>query len=493
MNKKTETLEKVKCLLKDVDIPLQGASLVLGLSGGSDSVALLLILKDLSAEYGWTLTAVHVDHGIRPAESRRRDLEFCRDLCKRLGISFCSFSEEIPALSQKEHLSLEEAGRIRRYERFEEVRRERNADLIVTAHHLDDQEETILLHLLRGCGLKGLCGMEPYDPERKLLRPLLEIRKKELEDYLELSGQDHVTDETNFEEDAVRNRIRHQVLPTLREAVPEYSGGNLAGNAHRFREMELDYTERARSWVEGHLIRQEEGELVLSLWRKDEEPPALPLRIYIVRECIRRVSGSFDNVGEVHLSAIRALMEGGTGKKQLWPGGGVAIRSYDTMIFRWTAKDGPEKGKDKDKENEIVKEKDSSGPSKELIGVRLREADPKEKEDFWADPASFSQNTCFQYIDYDKMIGSLWIRTRRPGDVFATGRDGGRKKLQDVLVDLKVPAEEREKLLLVGTGEHEVIWIPGLRLSPFYFVRPETERIGRLEIFDSGKEQHGRY
>ena len=505
MNKKMNTLEKVKGFMNSLSFPVFGCSLVVGLSGGSDSTALLLILKELSSEYDWKLTAVHVDHGIRPAADRLRDLEFCRNLSEELKIPFFSFTEDIPAYAKERHLSLETAGRIRRYELLESVRLEQKADMIVTAHHLDDQEETILLHLFRGSGLKGLCGMEPYDPQRKLLRPLLEIRKKELEEFLACRGQSYVTDETNFETDAVRNRIRHQVLPAIRDALPEYSGGNAAKNVRLFREMEQEYTERAENWIHAHLVKKVPGELIISLWEEGEAEPSLPLRTYIVRECIRSVSGSLTDVGEVHLSAIRDLMEGGTGRKQIWPGRGEAVRSYNTLIFYQRESFDPEGtgAKDLDRENADLGTEDQENGNRdkkdcrnadhgntESLSVRLREADEKEKEVFLADPVSFSQNTCFQYVDYDKIVGSLWIRTRLPGDVFATSGDGRRKKLQDVLVDLKVPAAEREKLLLVGLGNHEVVWIPGRRLSPLYFVRPETVRIGRLEIFDPGKEQH---
>ena len=472
MNRSGNTLEMVKWCLEESGLSLEGVSLILGLSGGSDSVALLLILKDLSAEYGFHITAVHVDHGIRPEASRLRDLSFCKELCERLGVPFVSFTEPVPEQAKEQHLTLEEAGRLIRYKRFEELREKLGADYIVTAHHLDDQEETILLHLLRGCGLKGLCGMEVYDPARKLLRPLLSLRKEELEAYLTEKGQSFVTDETNLEDEAVRNRIRHQVIPAIRQAVPEYSGKSLAGSAGIFREMEQDYTDRAQRWIRGHLSKEEDGKMTLRLWEPSEEAPSLPLRSYIIRECIRMVSGSAVNVGEVHLAAIRELMEGGTGRMQIWPGGGRVIRSYGELIF--LAED-PKEGKQVD-----------GG-----LTVALQEVTGAEAEAFRADPAHFSQNTCFQYVDCDRIIGRLWIRTRRPGDVFATGKDGKRKKLQDVLVDLKVPAHEREELLLVGLEEHEVIWIVGRRLSPYYFVRPETVHMGRLEIREEENDPEG--
>ena len=334
--------------------------------------------------------------------------------------------------------------------------------------------------------------MEPYDAERKLLRPLLGLRKAELEAYLAERGQPFVVDETNYEDGALRNRIRHRVLPAISAAIPEYSGGNLAANTGLFREMEQDFTDRAAAWIESHLVKEEAGELVIRLWDSSEEKPSPALRSYLVRECIRRVSGTTENLGEIHFSQIRDLMEKETGKMQPWPGGGRAIRGYDTLIFRSGVS---EEASEREDSSEGLSEGGEKGSLKNKDGedlhrrVILREVSQEERDIFLANPGCFSQNTCFQYVDYDRIFGSLWIRNRRTGDVFATGKDGNRKKLKGVLMDLKVPAEERDGLFLVGCGENEVIWIVGKRLSPYYFVRPDTKRVGRLEIIEAtGKE-----
>ena len=185
------------------------------LSGGADSVALLLILQELQAEYGFTLAAVHVHHGIRGAEADR-DAAFCTSLCKRLGIPFRMVKIDVPAYAAEQRLSIETAARLLRYAALDEAA---PTGFLATAHHAGDQAETLLFHLLRGSGLRGLCGIPPV--RGRILRPLLSCTKDELLAYLAERGQDFVTDSTNFETDAARNFLRQEAIPLLERCNPQ--------------------------------------------------------------------------------------------------------------------------------------------------------------------------------------------------------------------------------------------------------------------------------
>ena len=213
-----------------------GDTVIVGLSGGADSTALLRVLCELKTEYNLNLIAAHVNHGIRGAEADR-DEAFCKELCKKLGVQIYAFHIDIPELAKERGVSLEVAGRDARYEFFTGLAGEKGK--IATAHNAQDTAETLLLNLCRGTGLKGLTGIPPVRfVEHKagcrsdetvstmVIRPLIECTREEIEAYLESLGQDYVTDSTNLEDDYTRNRIRHNVIPEL-VAVNENAMGNI--------------------------------------------------------------------------------------------------------------------------------------------------------------------------------------------------------------------------------------------------------------------------
>lgn len=189
--------------------------ITVALSGGADSVALLLILQELQAEYGFTLAAVHVHHGIRGAEADR-DAAFCTSLCKKLDIPFQMVKINVPAYAAEQRISIETAARLLRYAALDEAA---PTGFLATAHHAGDQAETLLFHLLRGSGLRGLCGIPQV--RGRILRPLLSATKEELLAYLAERGQDFVTDSTNFETDAARNFLRQEAIPLLERCNPQ--------------------------------------------------------------------------------------------------------------------------------------------------------------------------------------------------------------------------------------------------------------------------------
>ncbi len=193
--------------------------IISALSGGADSVCLLLVLKELCHRHGLALSAVHVNHNLRGEESMR-DQRFCENLCDRLGIPLCVKSVDVRGYMAQKGMSLETAARELRYKAFSELQK-RNREFIATAHNLDDNAETILLNLTRGTGLRGLCGIQPVR-EDGVIRPLLYTTRAEIEDFLSQQHQDYVTDSTNLEDDCSRNKIRHNVIPVLKEINPGF-------------------------------------------------------------------------------------------------------------------------------------------------------------------------------------------------------------------------------------------------------------------------------
>lgn len=243
------TLE-IKRYIENNQLIRPGDGVVVGLSGGPDSVFLLYALHTLQARMGFTLRAVHVHHGIRGAEADR-DAAFSEELCAKLEIPFQAVHVAAPAYAAQRGLSLEEGARILRYEALETVRQQLTtpAAWVAVAHHLDDQAETVLHNLVRGAGLRGLAGME--NRRNHVIRPLLSIKREDILKWLEQNKIAYVTDSMNADPHYTRNRIRSTVLPELREINPEASA-HIAHSAALLREADAYFHALALRYVDAH-------------------------------------------------------------------------------------------------------------------------------------------------------------------------------------------------------------------------------------------------
>ncbi len=215
----------------------RGETVLVGFSGGADSVCLLHFLNFLAQKKRFELVAVHVNHGLRGAAANA-DEKFCRTLCKRLEIPFLTQKKAVRALAKKLNLSVEHAARKARYEAFASVAKKIGATKITLGHHLDDQAETVLLNLLRGTRAEGLCGIpvrRALNKNVEIVRPLLCITRAEVELYLKENDLPHVTDQTNFDDAYTRNWIRHELLPMMEKKQPRVRE-HLAGMAAQLTE-----------------------------------------------------------------------------------------------------------------------------------------------------------------------------------------------------------------------------------------------------------------
>lgn len=211
--------QKALCALRQYSLFSQGDRIAVGVSGGADSVALLRFLAALRPQFGWDLVVCHIHHGLRGAEADRDEC-FVRALAEQLGLPCAVSRIDAAALALQDHISVEEAGRMARYAFFAQTAGE--GGRIATAHTLDDSIETVLMNLVRGTGLRGLCGIPRI--RGNIVRPLLDCTRAEVEDYLGALGQPYCTDSTNLTDDYTRNRIRHDILPRLCELNPNFPG-----------------------------------------------------------------------------------------------------------------------------------------------------------------------------------------------------------------------------------------------------------------------------
>ena len=201
----------------------RGETVLVGLSGGPDSVCLLHFLHYLSGKKHFYLEAVHVHHGLR-GEAADADAQFCKTLCKNMEIPLHAYKKNVRALAKKLDLSIEHAARKARYEAFATAAKKTGASKIALGHHLDDQAETILLNLLRGTRVEGLCGIplrRMLSKQTEIVRPLLCITRAEVEMYLRENGLSCVIDQSNFDDAYTRNWIRHELLPLLEKKQPQ--------------------------------------------------------------------------------------------------------------------------------------------------------------------------------------------------------------------------------------------------------------------------------
>ncbi len=472
--------KKIQIFMEQYHMIEHGDHVVAGVSGGADSVCLLLVLERLRKSMGFLLSAVHVEHGIRGAESLQ-DAEFVRELCERLQVPLRTFSVDAPARAQERRQSLEEAARELRYECFYEACRELGANRLAVAHHGDDCAETMLFHLSRGTGIRGLCGIVPVrhvaEQNVDLIRPLLCMTRDEIEDFLQKEQQKFRTDSTNADQNMSRNRIRSQVLPQLRQI-------NLAAVPHMVRtagymEEVCDYIDDAawslgKQYVRYFPEEQKPQEIRITQAGFTEMPKILQENL--LHRLLGELAGSRKDLTAVHVEKVRELFEFQVGRQIDLPYRMIAEVGYEEIcLYR-----KPETNISQEKRTELPL--DVSGQVQEFSGMQISARVFSFDGNFQQIP----EKTYTKWFDYDKIKDTVQIRTRRPGDFLQVRSEGGHKKLKDYLIDSKIPQKERDALVLLADASH-ILWIVGRRISEAYKVTQETKRI--LEICVSGGKE----
>ena len=447
-------LQRTAAYMKQQQINLNGEKVIIGLSGGMDSVCLFHILKDL----GVSLEAVHVNHQIR-GEEAKRDEQFVKDLCARYNIPFHGYRYDVPKISREKHLSEEEAGRMVRKEAFARVMKEQGAGYVALAHHGNDRAETFLFHLSRGTGVKGLGSMKPV--QGTIIRPLLWAERKEIEQYVQEKGYEFVEDATNSQTEYTRNKIRHEIIPALEEINPRCIP-HICGAAEKLSAVSayIDREAEKLCRLSAVLYGQEVQILKLAFEQGDEV-----LRIPVLQKCVEYLSGSLVNITEEHLEKLGALFAMQTGKEIHLPYGITAVRTYEgiRMFFR------EEKGQTEPVE--ITGE-----GTYDFGGVTFRVS-----VEAWDESKIFPIKNYTKCFDYDKIIDKVFLRNRGSGDYLEINKNHGRKSLQDYLVNEKVPKDERDRVILLACGSH-ILWVVGKRISEYYKVTKETKKVLKVQV-----------
>ncbi len=429
---------------------VRGSRLVIALSGGADSVALAVMLAEARDLDNLTLFAAHVDHAIRPESAE--DALWCRELCARLDIPFHTVRFDVPAEAARTGEGLETAGRRLRYDWLRGLKGELGADAIALAHHMDDQAETVLMHLARGTGPEGIAGMAERSGD--LYRPLLSWRKSELTDYLARRGFSWREDATNAVPDTPRNALRLNVLPALEDAYP----GAVPAIARyaRSARLESDFVaEAAARWLAANHVRGPYGSLLTS---PEKAHPAL------LRRALRQLCGT-DTPWE-RLNAAATLAEAGRGREEL-SGGWMAERGRMGLYLLDRAARPPEP---------VPLALPGSTALPGVCEITARFVPPVPVRD---DPLR-------QVLDVDALEGAV-LRTRREGDRIRP-LGCGEKLLSDYFTDRKLDRPLRDWTPLLARGRN-ILWVCGMGISQSAAIGEGTRRAVALTCCYSYKTQ----
>jgi len=455
-------LNRVRRYIAEHRLLAVGDRVVVAVSGGADSVALLDLLANL-AELKLSLVVAHLNHNLRMGEADA-DAAFVKELTGRYGILAEIGTTDVRKLAEERRLSLEDAGRAARYSFFAEVASRFQANRIALGHHADDQAETVLMRLLRGAGTSGLAGMTPRSAGGKCIRPLLAASRRELEEYLAERGLSWRTDSSNADPQFLRNRIRHELLPLLATYNPAISARLVATAQIAAADEALLQTVTDQAF--DRLATLGEALVTMDIARLRAEPDGLRLRLY--RRALQQVKGDLERINFRHLLDIDAALASPRPHLSLvLPDGLLIRRSYGELFFGLTAVG------ELCASYELVVGGAGSYPlpGGGVLEVALGQA-----------PADWAEIPPQQaFFDLDLAPFPWCVRTFRPGDRLVPLGMTGRKKVKELFIDEKIPLSTRRRVpLLFANGE--LIWVCGIRVANGARVTARSKTVVAVEI-----------
>ena len=441
-------LRKIEQFIEQKELMNNSQLYLVALSGGADSVALLLALKKL----GYNIEAAHCNFHLRGEESDR-DEDFCKNLCRELDIKLHLAHFDTQANASLHGISIEMAARNLRYNYFEALLKDINASAVCVAHHKDDSAETLLLNLIRGTGIEGLTGIKSKN--NRIVRPFLCVRRNEIINYLEQQNQSFVTDSSNLVNDVQRNKIRLDVMPllqTINPLVVEHL--NQTG----------EYIEEATSILNTALEQMQnrvvllktEGQTIVDIERLEKEQSSSYLLWYILKNYgfnaaqIKQIScGLKTSVGRVWESATHALTINNN-KIIVEP-----LFTCDTKEYR------------------LIEEGLYHLNSKLSIEIK--------KEPYSIDNG-FSKDSKDIWIDADKVVFPLSVRLIKEGDRMIPLGMKGSKLISDMLTDIKVSYFDRQRQYVLLNNDQQIIWLLGRRIDDRYKITSSTKTVLKIKL-----------
>ncbi len=468
--------------VRDEAVVRPGERVLAAVSGGPDSTALLVVLSHLASALDLTVVAAHFDHGLRGRTAARRERSHVESLCRRLEVPVRLGAGDTRAHARSRRLSLEEAARELRYGFLAEAATGTGCTVVATGHTASDQVETVLLHLIRGSGLAGLAGMAPRAPwpltgrdDPEVSRPLLCLGRQETADYCQSQGLDPVDDPTNVSPRFLRNRVRVELLPLLRQYNPQIDSA-LLRTAETAR-ADLAVLEGMASDA---LVNDGGGQaVILSRSRLKELPEGL--QRHALRLAVRRLLGDTRDIEGDHIEALIAGLAAEPGHHVDLPRGLRFDMGNEGAILALTQAEGSGSPEPAGPGPAPPAEARLAVPGITRWGewqVEVATADVSGAvEGAQTPPADPWQ----AWLDADIVGEDLWVRSRRPGDRFQPLGMAGEKKLQDFFVDARVPRAERDAVPLVR-GRPGIVWVVGHRIDERARITGATRRVLRLRF-----------
>ena len=463
--------QRVGVAVKEQGLISQGSRVVVALSGGGDSVALAGLMCELSAKASWSVAGfLHINHQLRAAA--KKDAEFCRKLSDKLNVPFLIEKVDVVAMSRNLGISLEQAGHRLRYEIFSRICEHRVADCVVTGHTRDDLAETVLLRLIRGAGPRGLAGIRPRNGF--VVRPLLDITRKELRHYLKARGLPHREDETNEDTVVTRNRIRHSLIPFLRKNFSEGIINVLAREASIAR-ADDEWMEREVDQAVGRIVCYgEEGADIDS-----EAVAKLPLALArrVSKQVLEHVGGrpvNFDQINRL-LSLIRTSCRSDVSVD--FPGSRLFQSPDRTQLVRWNGRSQGSTLVMSEFEYILLVPGEIKVPELgEVVSATPSDCVPK-----------LSARGRTVAVSSERIVLPLTVRNWRHGDVIRPLGLGGHKKLQDLFVDRKISKAKRGTVPIVADSSGRIVWVAGQTLDEDFRVTDSARGVLILKVMKLGE------
>ena len=435
----------------------QNEKLVVGVSGGADSVCLLTLLCKLREQMSFDMTVVHINHGIR--QEAGEDALFVRRLCEKKDVPFVLRKFSVNELAKEWNMSSEEAGRKVRYDTFSEILGDEDGKIVV-AHNQNDVAETVLFNLFRGSAGAGLAGIRPKNGN--VVRPLLCFSREEIENYLKENQLTYCIDKTNLTDDYTRNKIRNHILPYVESNLVKGSVSHIYNTANLIRQQEEYLEEDSVQKLKEVAILDADNRMYTI-----EREKFLELHIFmqkkVLYKIIEQLSGSKKDITSKHIEGVLELFHKNGMKYVDLPYNLQAKSTYDSVCVTVT---------DNNRNREIceIALEDAKGFTFCVFSDKM--------------PVTVPEMEFTKWFDYDKIEESLMVRTWREGDFLMVQNGKHKKSIHRYFIDEKIPKDKREEVLLLADGSH-IVWVIGKRISDYYKITETTKQIIKIQ-YDGG-------
>ncbi|MEG1409242.1 MAG: tRNA lysidine(34) synthetase TilS [Terrisporobacter sp.] len=455
-------VDRVRSTIDKYNLLQKGDKIVLGLSGGPDSVSLLHVLKQLESEYDISIYAAHLNHQIRGIEAQK-DVMYISRLCDSLGVKLFVKSINVPAYCKENGLSIEEGARKLRYEMFYEIKQKTKSNKIAIGHNLNDQAETILMRMMRGTGLQGLRGIE-YKRDDTIIRPILDIERSSIEKYCDEHELNPRIDSTNLENIYTRNKIRLELIPYMQENFNNNVVESICRMGNNLK-LDSEYIEQEGINKFNEVAKLNNNEEVeISLDKYIDLHKAIKSRI--IRNSIKYILGDTNFVDQKHIEDIIELEEDTKiNKKIVLPRGLFVYRNKNNILLT---------------NKEITYEEIEfcyKVPKEGVIKIKELGVFVETKVISIDRFNSMKVDKASKGFDLDKFKGGIFVRNRKSGDKIKLA--AGSKKLKSLFIDLKIPRENRSRIPVV-VDDNEVVCVGDYKISENYKIDANTKEVLKI-------------